>query len=124
MVWLKIQEIFYSGSARRDKIILCNLLFSLAADMVLAAALIFNFWEFQEYIILRYNIYFGISALAPWYWILILPLAGLVIIILNFTLSCYFYFRQQILSYFFSFAASLANCLLLAAGIILIWLNS
>lgn len=119
----KIWETIISGPAKRDKIIIINLILSLLINLVLWAVLIFNFWLLPEYIVLRYNIYFGINSLGPWYIIFLLPLFGVLVLAINYWLSFYFYLKEKILSYFLSFAAFIFNLLMLLAGWLLILVN-
>lgn len=123
MIAFKFQELILSGTARRDKLVLVNLAVGLLANVILWIILVFNFWGSVEYIILRYNIYFGISSFGPWWRILLLPLIGLLILVINFGNAFYFHFHNRILSYFLSFGAAGLNIILLAAGLLLIYIN-
>lgn len=122
MFWDFIATIF-SSPAKRDRIILVNLFLSLLINVSLWAVLLFNFWQMPEYIVTRYNIYFGISALNAWYWILLMPLLGLVIFVINFLLAFNLYLKQKFLSYFLSFGVLAFNFVLLLAGLLLVYEN-
>ena len=123
MILLKFQELVVSSPAKRDKFILSSFTAGVLFNAVLWVALIFNFWASSEYIILRYNIYFGISSFGPWLNILLIPFVGGLIITVNFLLAFYFYFDYKILSYFLSFSATGLNLIILIAGFLLIYIN-
>lgn len=123
MLFFNFREAVTASPAKRDKVILANLFFGLFINVGTWAALIFNFQPVQEYIILRYNIYFGISSLGPWFFLLIIPLIGLLIIVVNYLFAFYLYLKEQLLSYYLSFAASVFNLILLVAAALLIYQN-
>lgn len=119
----RVWELVKNSPAKRDKIILIDFISGFVIVLGLFLVLFFHFRGATEYIILHYNIYFGIDSLAGWQSILLLPLLGLVILILNLILSFYFYLRQRLLSYFLAFAALLFCLLLLLASGLLIYIN-
>ena len=123
MILFKLQEFIFTSVARRDRIILMNVALSILMNVAVWLAIIYNFWLESEYITLHYNIYFGISALGPWYALLVIPLLGLVIIMVNFLLSLYFYLKQQILSYFLTFGMTVVNLIMLVAVGLIIYIN-
>ncbi|MFA5029269.1 MAG: hypothetical protein WC518_00780 [Patescibacteria group bacterium] len=123
MIFFKLHELIWVNPAKRDKVILINLSLALLINLALIAALIFNFWWAKEFIILRFNIYFGISSLGAWYKVFLMPLIGLIIIVVNFLLSFYFYLKEKLLSYYLAAAALVCNLILLVAGALLIYIN-
>lgn len=123
MILYKIQDSILMSPARRNRIIMANFVLSLVVNMFTWAVLIFSLYGESEYIVLGYNAYFGISALGPWYQILLMPVLGLVVGIINFTASFYLYLEEKILSYFLAFIASVFNILILVAISVLIYLN-
>ncbi|MBI5766090.1 hypothetical protein HZA71_02565 [Candidatus Falkowbacteria bacterium] len=123
MIFFQIKEKIKLSPAKRDKVIIFNLWFALSVNLVLWIILLFSFWRTSDYIILGYNIYFGISAFGPWYQILLLPLIGLIIIAVNFLLAFFVYLPQKILSYFLVIAATVVNVIVLAAGMLLVFSN-
>ena len=123
MIFLKIKEKIKLSPAKRDRTIIFNLTIALLINLALWIILLFSFWRQSDYIILGYNIYFGISAFGPWYQILLLPLMGLIIIAVNFLLAFFVYLPQKILSYFLVIAATVANVIVLAAGLLLVYSN-
>jgi len=123
MILYKIQDLLLNNPAKRDRLIIINLVFSLLINVVLWLTLILNFWQSSEYIVLRYNIYFGISSFGPWQNIFIIPILGLIFIIINLFFSFYFYLKMQILSYFFVLTSSLFNIVLLVVVFLLSYIN-
>lgn len=123
MILYQLQDSILMSPGRRDKLILMNLFLSLALNMVLWLLLILNFWQAREYIILGYNIYFGISAFGQWYQILLLPLLGLIVILLNFSLSFYLYLKEKLISYFLASTALIFHLIIFLASVIIIYVN-
>ena len=121
--WFKFREAVFSSPAKRDRITLACLVLSGLINLSLWAVLLSNFWQSSEYIVTRYNIYFGISALSQWWVILLMPLLGLLVILLNFSLSFYLYLRYQFLSYFLAGGALTFNILMAVAGALLVYAN-
>lgn len=123
MLLLKLRELIYDNPAKRDKIIITNLVLCLLVNVILWVLLLLKFWNFGEYIILDYNIYFGISMLGPWYQVLIMPLLGLLAIIIDFLLSFYMYLKNLLVSRCLVFTALGINLIILVAGLFLILVN-
>lgn len=109
--------------AKRDRLIIMNLLLSVAINIVLWALLILNFWFSREYIILGYNIYFGISSFGPWYQVLLMPILGLLVILVNFSLSFSLYLKEKIISYLLSLVATIFSAIIFLAALIIIYVN-
>ncbi|MFA6228345.1 MAG: hypothetical protein WC668_04150 [Patescibacteria group bacterium] len=123
IIFLKLRQLIEESPAKRDRLI--SGVFSAAAlfDLLALAAVLLYFWHFQEFVVLQYNIYFGISSFGPWQYLLLLPLAGWLICLVNFLLAFKVYLRDRNLSYFLSFAA-LASALIIAAQIgLLVYMN-
>ncbi len=124
MLLLKINELLSLSPARRDPWILGMTALATLLNVILWVLLLWRFAGATEFIILQYTIYFGISALGPWYQILFLPLSGLLIIALNFWISMRWYLHDKLMSYCVIVTALAVNILLLTAGIFLIYINS
>ena len=124
MLLLKINELLSLSPARRDPWILGMAALAGVINTVLWGLLLWRFAGATEFIILQYTIYFGISALGPWYQILLLPLSGLLIGILNFWLAMRWYLHEALMSYCLVVTAVAVNALLMTAGIFLIYINS
>lgn len=123
MILIKLHEIFFTSPVRRDKIVLANLVLSVLMNILLWLFLTVIFWQASDFIVLRYNIYFGISLFGPWWQILSVPLTSLLFILINFSAAFYFYLNYRALSYFLSFAATATGLILLVAGLFLIYIN-
>ena len=123
MILYKLQDLILMSPAKRDRLITINLFLSLGVNILLWVLLFFNFWQNSRYIVLGYNIYFGISAFGLWYQVLIMPLIGLVVILLNFALSFAWYLSEKIISYALATVASIINIILFLAALIIIYVN-
>ena len=123
MLLLKLRELIYDNPAKRDKIIIANLFLSLLVDIILWGLLLAKFWNFGEYVVLDYNIYFGISLLGPWYQILLIPLFGLAAVVVDFLLAFHLYLKNLLVSRFLTFTALGFNLIMLAAGLFLMSVN-
>lgn len=76
-----------------------------------------------EAIALRYNIYFGLDLIAPWWAIFFLPLTGFLVCLLNFCLAHALFLKSQILSYFLMFSAVAFQAVLAVLVLLIILLN-
>lgn len=65
---------------------------------------------------LHYNIYFGIDLLGPWWYVLFLPGAGLLIIFGNFLISVLLLKRERLVAYFLSVASVVVQIFLMLTG--------
>jgi len=124
MILYKIQDSILMSPAKRDKVVLANLIFSVLINIAIWVVLFFVFNEFSDYIILKYNIYFGISSFGPWYNILIVPMLGLFFLVVNFLVGFYLYLKEKALSYFLAFSASIVNIIFLIISLIIIYINT
>ncbi len=123
MILYRLWDSILMSPAKRDRLIIMNLFLSFALNIVLWALLIFNFFPANQYIVLGYNIYFGISAFGRWYQVLIMPTLGLVVILINLYLSLFLYLREKIISYFLAFTSSIVNIIFFLAALIIIYVN-
>jgi len=123
MIFLKFRELIATSPAKRDKIIVISLILALVINVAIWLAYLIKFFDAPEYIILHYNVYFGISDLDIWYKIFIPPLLGLLIIFVNFVLSFHFYLKKQTLSHLLSISALAFNLILAGACFLLIYIN-
>lgn len=76
-----------------------------------------------DQIFLHYNVVFGVDLIGDWWKILAVPLGGVVIFLLNFTLSWYCYSEDKILSRFLVFVAASLNLFLAIAFYLVVGLN-
>ena len=124
MFWLSFYQNIKASPARRNRFILISSLFGLLFNLILWVVLIADFYASSEYIIFQYNVYFGISSLSAWQYVLLLPVTGLAVIIVNTLIAFYLYLKYEILSYFLSAGAVVVNLILLLAGVLIIYINS
>lgn len=67
-------------------------------------------------VILHYNVYFGVDVMGNWWLIFLLPLLGLSLSGLNFSLSAYFYRKKErIASYLLLLSALMVQACILVA---------
>ena len=86
-------------------------------------ALYFQITPRIESVTLRYTIYFGIDLIAPWWSVFFLPLTGLIIFILNFTLAHLLFLKSNILSYFLLVSSVAFQLVLTLISLLIILLN-
>lgn len=123
MILFNLRETLAKSPARRNKFIMFSFYFALALNILLWLILLIKFLNYPEYVVLRYNIYFGISDLKPWFYILQLPLIGLLVIFLNLLIALWIYLKNSLISYFLASTALFLNVALLASGMLLIYFN-
>lgn len=123
MIFFNLREKILTSPAKRDKFIVINFFVGLLLNLALWLALAVNFSGSLEYVVLRYNIYFGVSWFGSWLNILIIPGIGLVVLLVNYIIAALLYLNYIIISYFLAYAASLVNLLALVAGLLLIYSN-
>lgn len=82
--------------------------------------LIWKVSKTAEPIPLHYNIYLGIDWLGAWYQIFYLPLAGLLLFIVNITLAVLIYPRERLLPYFLLSIAMIGQILLCLAAFFIV----
>ena len=123
-LFFKIRDLIESSPAKRDRLILISMIVSGAANLALWLMTLIVFWHFKDYVVLQYNIYFGISSLGPWPLLLLIPLAGLLFGVLDFALAFALFLKDRLLSYFLSVAATAFNLISLFALILIIYINT
>lgn len=75
-------------------------------------------------IILHYNVYFGVDMLGEWQQVYLLPVIGLFLFIVNFSLSVYFYRgKERIASYLLLMAGMMIQLSLIIASVSVIIIN-
>jgi hypothetical protein len=79
------------------RILLVVGLFPLLASFVVLGSTIF---PISIPLILRYNVYFGVSLLGDWWQVYVFPIAGIFLYLVHFLLAKHYYnLRERILSY-------------------------
>lgn len=119
-----LRELAAKSPAKRDKLIIVPLLFSILFALIGLVAVPLVFRTFKDYVIIHYNVYFGISALGPWMKLFFIPLSGFLITAVNYFLTLRFYLKDKILSYLLSVSALAYNLIALAALFLIIYINS
>lgn len=76
-----------------------------------------------EPLALRYSIYFGIDLIGPWWSIFFLPLVGLLVFIVNFSLAHSLFLKSRTLSNFLVIGCSTFQFFLLIITLLIILLN-
>lgn len=77
----------------------------------------------QSITILHYNIYFGPDVFGSWYELLILPVIGVVVAIIDFTLMAWLWRRDRFLSYVATAGAIAMQFILLVSTALMITIN-
>ncbi|MFA6537008.1 MAG: hypothetical protein WCT18_01270 [Patescibacteria group bacterium] len=85
--------------------------------------LVKNLPENQSSIPLHYNIYLGIDLFGPWTLILLVPLLGLLIAIVNSLLAVLLYNKKEIISYFLIFSTIIIQILFIISTFLTILIN-
>jgi len=122
-IFFKLRELVVASPAKRDRIILSCLVTAAIFNLVSWLAVIIAFWHTNDFIVLQYNIYFGISSLGPWAVLLELCGFGLVVGLVNFVLSFWLYLKEKLFSYFLAGTAVAVNAIILAALCFIIYMN-
>jgi hypothetical protein len=108
----------------KNKIIRFTLIFSIIFNLLSWILFYFRIRISTEPIILRYNIYTGISLIGPWYYVFYFSLAGLLILILNFILAKKFFLEKRILAYALAIISLICQTLILLYGVLIVVINS
>ncbi len=75
-------------------------------------------------IILHYNVYFGVDSIGNYAEVYLMPAIGIILLVLNFLLSLYFYkHKKRIASYLLLMAALMIQLSLVVASISIILIN-
>ena len=121
---------FKSTPAWKNKLLIFPLTTATLFNLAIWLLIYFKFYpavyslpKEQSYIPLHYNIYTGIDLFGSWQRVFIWPAIGLVILIVNLILAIIIYEKKEIVSYFLSFTAALAQIFLLIATLLTILIN-
>ena len=74
-------------------------------------------------IVLKYNIYFGISLIGPWWQVFLWPLTGLIFWLINLILVLIWSKKSRLLTLFVSYTTILIQLLLIVIGFFVVMLN-
>jgi hypothetical protein len=122
-IFLKLRDLAETSPAKHDQIVFVSLIATAILNVALWLAVVIGFWHFNDYVILQYNMYFGISSFGAWYWLLLLPVAGLLAAVFDVFLSFNLYLEYRILSRALAVSAVLLNVILLSVVGLLIYMN-
>lgn len=78
----------------------------------------------EEHIFLHYNILFGIDLIGPATHVFFVPLAGLVILVVNFVAGIFLYNKDKFTAQLLAFAAAFVHIFLIIAASLLVFLNT
>ena len=90
------------------------------------ATWIWLFWQIkpgEQTVFLHYNILFGADYVGPRWQIMVLPLTGLLILIVNVVLGWVFYNRDKFISHMLNGVSVFCQATLLLAACLLVFLN-
>ncbi len=119
----KIRDIIEPSPAKRDRLILATLIVSAVLNILAWLIIPIYFWHISGFAVLQYNIYFGISSLGPWLMLFFMPLAGLLVAIINYSAAFYLYLKEKVLSLVLACVASAFQLIILAALALIVYMN-
>ncbi|MBU1164067.1 hypothetical protein KKA15_00720 [Patescibacteria group bacterium] len=111
---------FFKSLFLRQRITQISLLLSIIFNTATWIILYIKFNVSQEHIALHYNIYFGVDFFGSAINILLIPVAGTIILVMNFLLAQMFYLKAKLLSNLIILATIFYEFLLFLAGILII----
>lgn len=108
---------------RKFSLFLISAVLSLLLNIILWVVLWSKFGLGSEPIPLHFNIVYGIDFVGRARLVYQLPAAGLLILIVNSTLSNILNKEEKIFGYFLNFAGLLVQVMIFIAGLVLVFLN-
>ncbi|MCK5459941.1 hypothetical protein KAI52_02415 [Candidatus Parcubacteria bacterium] len=108
----------------KDKIISLCFFASLLLNIFIWIYCFLNIKAGEELIYLHYNIYFGVDFIGEWRKIFIIPIFGLIILLINYSISIQIYLKNKFVSYILVGSALFAQFILLFASIAIVWINN
>jgi hypothetical protein len=104
--------------------------FSVLASMVLVVVTVVlplaRLWPNTKgapFIPLHYNIYLGVDQFGPWERLLLIPVLGIGLFLLNMIFEGWYFRREHVLATFFSVATVLAEATLFISMVFIVLLN-
>lgn len=104
-----------------------NAVFLLSSAVINLTTWIWLLWNIrpqQEAIFLHYNIFFGVDFIGPWWRVLLVPLAGIFILLINALLGWIFFQKDTLMSHICNAMSLLCQILLCVAAALLVFLNT
>ncbi len=115
---------FFAADYFQSHIVRWLLVFIGVANLANWAALKIFIQPVDLPIILHYNVYFGVDMLGGWKNLFLLPATGLILFLINFFLSLYFYKRKErIAGYLLLIATLMIQLSLIVASVSAIIIN-
>lgn len=99
------------------------LLAGLFLNLLIWGWLLWNIRPQADPVFLHYTILFGVDLTGQWYKVLVIPLSGLLILLVNTTVGWIFFNVDRFISYVCGSASILAHVFLLVAAWLLVYLN-
>jgi len=78
----------------------------------------------EEFVVLHYNIYFGIDLVGEWYRVFNIAYLGLTIFLVNFILGGLVYLKEKIVANFLTLGTFFCLGLLSVASLLIVLINS
>lgn len=103
-----------------------NLIMLPLSGLINVATWIWLYWQIrpqEEMVFLHYNILFGVDYIGPRSEIIIWPLTGLFIILLNALLGWLFYKQDKFVAYFLNATSLICQIFLFVTASLLVFLN-
>lgn len=120
----EIIKLFLDAPFFQSRIVQWLLFFSALVNLIGWLALRFFLWSGEDFIILHYNVYFGVDWRGLPRESFFLPLVGLILLVINFLAAFYFYaHKERIAAYIILMAALMAQLSLLISIISVIVIN-
>jgi hypothetical protein len=107
----------------KDRFLRMALLLAALFNVITWLWLAYQSNSFPEVMPLHYNIYYGIDAYGPWFYIFMMPIVGMAILIVNFLVSMLAIRRERALSYMLVGTACATQLVILIASFAIVAIN-
>ena len=104
----------------RDPWILWPIIGSILSQLLIWWYILANIRPTTEQLFLHYNVVFGVDLIGEWWKIYYLPLAGFLVILVNYLLGLHFYRHDKLLSRLLSFFTVFFHVFLLIAIVLIV----
>lgn len=122
-LFFKIREMIETSPAKRDRLIFVSLAVAVVLNLLAWAVIPIFFWPSDGYVVLQYNIYFGISSLGRWPMLFLMPFSGLLVAAVNGSLAFSLYLKEKILSRFLSAGVLAYQAIIFVALCLIVYMN-
>lgn len=96
---------------------------SLVINFFIWGWLLFYIRQQEEPLFLHYTVLFGVDYTGEWYKVFIVPLGGLMVLCLNFTLGWLLFHKDDFAGYVLNAVSVLIQVILLVTAVLLVLLN-